>query len=58
MNLKNPIHYNMVNDPMGVNKVIIEEMKEYWKELIQMRTDRPKLYVMIYQYLSEESHVP
>ena len=51
-----PTDYDMVNDPMGVNRAnFIDDMKEYRKELIRMRNERPKLYALIYQYLSEES---
>ena len=52
----NSVDYDFVNDPMGVNKSnYLEDMKEYCKELMRMRNDRPKLYALIYQYLSEES---
>ena len=48
--------YDLENDSMGVNKAnFMEDMKEYRKELMRMRHDRPKLYALIYQYLSEES---
>ena len=50
------MEYDMVNDPMGVNKAnYMEDMKEYRKELMRMRNDRPKLFALIYQYLSDES---
>jgi len=48
--------YDFVNDPMGINMANYrEDMKEYRKELMRMRNDRPKLYAHILQYLSEES---
>jgi hypothetical protein len=52
----NSTDYDFVNDPLGVNKAnYLEDMKEYRKELMRMQNDRPKLYALIYQYLSEES---
>mmetsp|Transcript_13264 Transcript_13264/g.19025 ORF Transcript_13264/g.19025 Transcript_13264/m.19025 type:complete len:209 (-) Transcript_13264:18-644(-) len=40
-----------VNDIMGINRANdMEDMKEYRKELMRMRNDRPKLYALIYQY--------
>ena len=48
--------YDMVNDPMGINMANYrEDMKEYRKELMRMRNERPKLYALILQYLSDES---
>jgi len=48
--------YDFVNDPMGMNKAAyLEDMKEYRKELMKMRNERPKLYALILQYLSDES---
>lgn len=41
---------------MGINIANYrEDMKEYRKELMRMRNDRPKLYALILQYLSDES---
>ena len=52
----NSVDYHFVNDPLGVNKSnYLKDMKEYHKELMGMRNDRPKLYALIYQYLSEKS---
>jgi len=48
--------YDFVNDPMGVKKAAyLEDMKEYRKEIMKMRNERPKLYALILQYLSDES---
>jgi len=48
--------YDMVNDPMGINIANYrEDMKEYRKELMRMPNERPKLYALILQYLSDES---
>jgi len=48
--------YDMVNDPLGINVANYrEDMKEYRKELMRMRNERPKLCALILQYLSEES---
>jgi hypothetical protein len=48
--------YNLQNDPDGLNKMAyLEDMKEYRKEIKAMEKDRPKLYALILQYLSEES---
>ncbi len=48
--------YDMQNDPDGLNKMAyLEDMKEYRKEIKAMEKDRPKLYALILQYLSEES---
>jgi hypothetical protein len=48
--------YDMHNHPVGLNKkAYLEGMKEYHKEIKVMEKDRPKLYVLILQYLSEES---
>ena len=52
----NSMDYDFVNDPLGVNTSnYLEDMKEYHKELMRMRNDKPKLYAIIYQYLSDES---
>ncbi len=43
-------------DPYGLKKAnYLEDMKEYRKETLRMKNDRPKLYALILQYLSEES---
>ena len=48
--------YDFINDPLGVNKAAyLEDMKEYRKEIMKMRNERPKLYALILQYLSDES---
>jgi hypothetical protein len=48
--------YDLQNDPDGLNKIAyLEDMKEYRKEMKVMEKDRLKLYVLILQYLSEES---
>ena len=40
--------YDFVNDPLGVNKAAyLEDMKEYRKELMKMRNERPKLYTSL-----------
>jgi len=41
---------------MGINIAnYCKDMKEYYKELMRMRNERPKLYALNLQYLSEES---
>jgi hypothetical protein len=48
--------YDLQNDPNGLNKMAhLEDMEEYRKEIKAMEKDRPKLYALILQYLSEES---
>ena len=48
--------YELDVDPHDINKAsYLEDMKEHRKELLKMHTDRPKLYALILQYLSEES---
>jgi hypothetical protein len=48
--------YDLQNDPNGLNKLAyLEDMKEYRKEIKAMEKDRPKLYALILQYLSDES---
>ncbi len=48
--------YNLTNDPTGLNQTeYLEDMKEYRKKIKAMEKDRPKLYALILQYLSEES---
>jgi len=48
--------YVLTNDPFGINKATnIEDLKDYWKEYNELKRDRPKLYGLITQYLSEES---
>ena len=52
----NTADYDFVNDPYGLNKALfMEAMKDYRKELHKMHADRPKLYALLMQYLSEES---
>jgi len=48
--------YDLVNDTYGINRAtFMEDLKESRKELLKMHADRPKLYALIMQYLSEES---
>jgi hypothetical protein len=48
--------YNLSNDPTGLNQTeYLEDIKEYRKEVKAMEKDRPKLYALILQYLSDES---
>ncbi len=48
--------YDLQNDPNGLNKMAyLEDMKEHRKEIKAMEKDRPKLYALILQFLSEES---
>ena len=48
--------YKLASDPYGVNKErYLEHCIEYRKELSKMRENRPKLYGLIMQYLSDES---
>jgi len=50
------VDYDFVNDPYGLSKALfMEAMKDYRKEIAKMVADRPKLYALILQYLSEES---
>jgi len=50
------VDYDFANDPYGLDKALfLEAMKDYRKELHKMHSDRPKLYALIMQYLSEES---
>ena len=49
-------NYNFVNDLMGIHMANYwGDMKEYRKELMRMRNDRRRLFVLILQYLSQES---
>ena len=49
-------HYDMVNDIYGLNRATcMDDLKEGRKEALKLHADCPKLYVMILQYLSEES---
>jgi hypothetical protein len=44
------------NDPDGLNQLAyLEDMKEWRKEKVTMRCDRPKLFALMLQYLSKES---
>ena len=48
--------YDLENDEYGINKArYIEYLKDYRKEVNELKRDRPKLYGLIVQYLSEES---
>jgi hypothetical protein len=48
--------YDLANDPLGIERATyLEDLKEYRKEVIKMQNERPKLYALILQYLSEES---
>jgi len=48
--------YDLVNDIYGINRAtFMEDLKESRKETLKMHADRPKLYALIMQYLSEES---
>ena len=48
--------YDLKNDPYGINKTkYIEDLKKYHKEMSKLNENRPKLYGLITQYLSEES---
>jgi len=48
--------YELDNDDFGINKArYIEDLKDYRKEINELKRDRPKLYGLITQYLSDES---
>jgi len=48
--------YDLDDDQYGINKArYIEDLKDYRKEINEYKRDRPKLYGLIIQYLSEES---
>mmetsp|Transcript_28371 Transcript_28371/g.40666 ORF Transcript_28371/g.40666 Transcript_28371/m.40666 type:complete len:188 (+) Transcript_28371:1676-2239(+) len=48
--------YELDNDDYGINKArYIEDLKDYRKEINELKRDRPKLYGLITQYLSEKS---
>ena len=48
--------YKLATNRYGVNKErYLEDCKEYRKDLSKMRENRPKLYGLITQYLSDES---
>ena len=48
--------YNLENDPTGSKKLAYHEnLKEYYRELNTMKNNRPKLYALLLQYLSDES---
>jgi hypothetical protein len=48
--------YDLVNDPYGLNRAtFLEQQKLYMRHWEDMINDRPKLYAMIWQYLSQES---
>ena len=49
-------NYDLVNDTYGINHAtFMEDLKESRKELLKMHADKPKLYALIMQYLSEKS---
>ena len=49
-------NYNLDDDEYGINKAkFIEDLKDYRKEINELKRDHPKLYGLITQYLSEES---
>jgi hypothetical protein len=51
-----PSDYDLVNDPYGLNRAtFLEQQKLYMRHWEDMINDRPKLYAMIWQYLSQES---
>eukprot|EP00590_Aulacoseira_subarctica_P002948 CAMPEP_0172417988 /NCGR_PEP_ID=MMETSP1064-20121228/4486_1 /TAXON_ID=202472 /ORGANISM="Aulacoseira subarctica , Strain CCAP 1002/5" /LENGTH=202 /DNA_ID=CAMNT_0013156619 /DNA_START=129 /DNA_END=734 /DNA_ORIENTATION=+ len=48
--------YDLDDDPYGINKAkYIEDLKDYRKEINELKKNSPKLYGLITQYLSEES---
>jgi hypothetical protein len=52
----NPSDYDLENDPYGLNHAMfLEQQKLYMRNWEDMINDRPKLYAMIWQYLSQES---
>lgn len=52
----NDMDYKLDADPYGVNREkYLEDCKEYRKEMAKMRENKPKLYGLIMQYLSDES---
>jgi hypothetical protein len=52
----NRASYDLEDDDDGLNKIeYLEDMKAYRKELADFRRDKPKLYALILQHLSDES---
>ena len=48
--------YALDNDPNGINKLdYLEDLKQYRKEVAELKRDGPKLYGLILKYLSDES---
>jgi len=48
--------YKLDADPYGIERArYVEDVKDYRKEMKEMKENRPKLYGLITQYLSEES---
>jgi hypothetical protein len=48
--------YALDNDVDGINRLdYLEDMKQYWKEVAELKRDGPKLYRLILKYLSDES---
>ncbi len=51
-----PTDYDLVNDPYRLNRAtFLEQQKLYMRHWEDMIYDRPKLYAMIWQHLSQES---
>jgi hypothetical protein len=51
-----PDDYDLLNDPYQLNlAMFLEQQKLYMKHQEDMVNQRPKLYAMIWQYLSQES---
>jgi hypothetical protein len=47
--------YALDEDVDGINKLdYLEDMKQYWKEVAELKRDGPKLYGMMLKYLSDE----
>jgi len=48
--------YALDNEPNGINKLdYLEDLKQYRKEVAELKRDGPKLYGLILKYLSDES---
>jgi hypothetical protein len=48
--------YGLVDDPDGLNKLdYLEDMTQYRREIADYKRGKPKLYVLIMKYLSDES---
>jgi hypothetical protein len=51
-----PDDYDLDNDPYGLNcQTFLKQQKLYMRHCEEMVNNRPKLYAMIWQYLSQES---